>query len=507
MSTEQQQAGFNLKAEGKRVLRGSSGGRLDQKQNPVEKAKGEYDVIVIGSGLGGLTGANVMATQGYRVCLLEQHYNYGGMATWFRRPGGHVFDISLHGFPVGMKKSMRRYWSQEIADSIVPLDSIKFDNPQFRFETTFTREDYTDKLVNVFKLPREQVESFYDHLRRMEYYNNDGKTIRQMFDEYFPGRNDVHRVLMEPITYANGSTLDEPAITYGIVFSNFMSKGVFTFSGGTDTLIMKMRKILLANGVDSFSGAQVERVLVEDGRVAGVRVNGRDIKAKTVLSNANIKATVLKLVGEDNLSKDFIQQAKDVRLSGSSCQVYIGIKQGEEIPFITDLLFCSNADHFTSEELCELRTKSRTFSFYYPKTRPHLKNAGFTIVSSNNARWADWQALSEEEYELEKNALIERTVSHLEKYIPDVREKIDHLEASTPRTFNFYTQQMQGASFGTKFEGLDVSMNLSEQVPGLYHAGSVGIIMSGWLGTVNYGVITANKMAEYLHEVGSRPRS
>lgn len=492
--------GFNLKEDNKRVLMGSSGGRVERKANSVDKAKAEYDVIVIGSGLGGLTGANVMATQGYSVCLLEQHYNYGGLATWFRRKGGHIFDISLHGFPVGMKKSMRRYWSQEIADSIVPLDSVKFDNPQFSFETSFTREDYTNKLVDVFGLPREQVEAFYEHLRKMEYYNNDGQTIREMLNQFFPGRNDVHRVLMEPITYANGSTLDEPAITYGIVFSNFMSKGVYTFSGGTDTLIMKMRKILQKNGVDCFSGAEVEKVIIEDGRTAGVVANGKTIKAKTVLSNANIKNTVLNMVGEENLKPDFVQQTKDIRVSGSSCQVYIGIKQGETIPFITDLLFCSEAESFTSEELSDLHTKSRTFSFYYPKTRPHLKDAGYTIVSSNNARWEDWAELSEEDYIKQKDELIERTVKHLEKYIPDIRGKIDHLEASTPRSFEFYTQQANGASFGTKFEGLDVSMNLSKQVPGLFHAGSVGIIMSGWLGAVNYGVITANKMAEYLHE-------
>jgi all-trans-retinol 13,14-reductase len=503
MTTQQQTSGFNLKSEGKRVLRGSSGGRLDQKVNPVEKAQGEYDVVVIGGGLAGLTGANVMATQGYRVCLLEQHYNYGGMATWFRRPGGHVFDISLHGFPVGMVKSMRRYWSKEIADSIVPLESIRFDNPQFSFETSFTRDDYTNKVVQAFNLDRAHVDGFYDHLRKMEYYNDDGTTTGEMLERFFPGRNDVHRAFMEPITYANGSTLHEPAITYGIVFSNFMSKGVFTFSGGTDQLIMKMRKILASNGVDMFSGAQVENILVEKGRVAGVRVNGREIRAKAVLSNANIKATVLKLAGEQNFKPEFAERARAIRLSGSSCQVYIGIRQGEEIPFVTDLLFCSEADHFTSEELCEMRTKSRTFSFYYPKTRPHLKNAGFTIVSSNNANWQDWQALNEQEYEEEKNALIERTVAHLEKYIPNVREKIDHVEASTPRTFNFYTQQVQGASFGTKFEGLEISMGLNEQLPGLFHAGSVGIIMSGWLGTVNYGVITANKMAEFLHEVRS----
>ena len=58
-----------------------------------------YDVIVIGSGLGGMTSANVLGRAGHRVLLLEQHYKLGGLATWFLCPAGHVFHISLHGFP------------------------------------------------------------------------------------------------------------------------------------------------------------------------------------------------------------------------------------------------------------------------------------------------------------------------------------------------------------------------------------------------------------------------
>ena len=79
-----------------------------------------------------------------------------------------------------------------------------------------------------------------------------------------------------------------------------------------------------------------------------------------------------------------------------------------------------------------------------------------------------------------------------------MRSKIDHAEAATPRSFAFYTQHAQGASFGTKFEGLQVSFDLPSEVPGLYHAGSVGIIMSGWLGAANYGVIVANKVDAFL---------
>jgi hypothetical protein len=55
-----------------------------------------------------------------------------------------------------------------------------------------------------------------------------------------------------------------------------------------------------------------------------------------------------------------------------------------------------------------------------------------------------------------------------------------------------------GASFGTKFEGLGVSRSLPQQIQGLYHAGSVGIIMSGWLGAINYGVIVSNDVDNFL---------
>ena len=58
-----------------------------------------------------------------------------------------------------------------------------------------------------------------------------------------------------------------------------------------------------------------------------------------------------------------------------------------------------------------------------------------------------------------------------------------------------------GTSFGTKFEGLKVSMELPQQINGLFHAGSVGIIMSGWLGTANYAVIVSNQADKYLQAV------
>ncbi|HVU38751.1 MAG TPA: FAD-dependent oxidoreductase [Opitutales bacterium] len=471
-------------------------------------ARDAYDVVVIGSGLGGLTGANYLAKLGHSVLVLEHHYQFGGLATWFTRKRGHIFDISLHGFPVGMIKSCRKYWTPEIAERIVQLKDVRFVNPQFNLQTTFDRDDFTRLLTDYFQVAPAQVAAFFDHLRRMNYYDNDRRTTGELFNEFFPGRTDVHRLLLEPIAYANGSTLDDPAITYGIVFSNFMSKGVYIFRGGTDLLIGLMAAELRKNGADLRHRCLVERVLTESGpdgrsRVRGVVINGREIRCRAVLSNANIKNTLFDLVGRDHLPPAYCAEADAVRINSSSCQVYMGIRAGETIPHIGDLVFTSDAPQFTSTELTAFHTTSRTYSVYYPDTRPQNAEHRYAVVASINSRWQDWASLDEADYAKHKARIAEESVAGLERFIPGVREKIDWLEAATPRTVQRYVRHWAGTSFGTKFEGLKVSMDLPRQIPGLYHAGSVGIIMSGWLGTINYGVITASKMDSFLSGSGN----
>ena len=465
---------------------------------PLHQTKDAYDVIVIGSGLGGLTTANRLARSGHSVLLLEHHHRLGGLATWFTRKT-HIFDVSLHGFPYGMVKTCKKYWNREIMNSIVQLKDIVFDNPQFSLRTTFDKQDFIAILVEKFGIDIRQVERFFDRIATMNFYDDQTMTTRELFEEFFPGRSDVHRLLMEPITYANGSTLDDPAITYGIVFSNFMNRGVFTFEGGTDRLIKLMAAELEKNGVAICTRARVDRIVSRNKKTLGVEVNKTFKKAGAVVSNSGITSTIFDLSDASQFSDEFLAKASKIRVNNSSCQVYIGIKDGETIEAIGDLIFTSLAPEFDSAELLDINTRSKTFSVYYPKTRPGHER--YTIVASMNSNYDDWAALDKNEYKAAKQQMIDRTLVDLQRYLPAVKTKIDWLEAATPLTFNRYTLHTKGSSFGTKFEGLDVSRTIFKEISGLFHVGSVGIIMSGWLGAINYGVIVANDVDSYLRSL------
>jgi phytoene dehydrogenase-like protein len=263
-------------------------------------------------------------------------------------------------------------------------------------------------------------------------------------------------------------------------------------------LIGAMEREMKNNGVDIRIRADVERIGVRGERVHSVVVNGKEIRAGTIVSNSNLWSTIFRLVGEEYFDRGFIDQARNVRLNNSSTQVYMALAPGDEIDRDTgDLLFCSTADKFRTELLLNRNITSRTFSFYYPDIRPDGKGR-YLIVSSTNANYDDWAGLDPVEYADAKRDLIATTLDSLDNYVPNCRQRIVHAEAATPKTFEHYTKHVYGASFGTKFEGLAVSRAIPNQIGGLFHAGSCGIIMSGWLGTINYGVIVANDVLNYL---------
>ena len=460
--------------------------------------RSEYDVIVVGSGLGGLTAAYRLAKAGFSVLLLEQHGKIGGLATYFRRPGGIIFDVSLHGFPGAMIKSCRRYLGEEIAEHIVRLPQIRLDNPQFSVTTTFDHEDVGRILIQQFGVSPRPVKDFLHSVLCRNFFDHTDQSVREFLEDFFPKQPEVHRFLLEPICYANGTSWDDPAITFAVVFGNFIREGVFIFRGGADLLLRLFREKLQAAGVDIRLKTHVDKILVEKGRTRGIVAKGRKIRAQAVVSNAHLLDTIFRLVEEGTFEEEFLARARTVRPNCSSTQVYIAFHPGFEPPRpkVGGLLFRSQDPSFSPERLLEFHSPNRTYTFYYSDFRPgHGRSY---VVASSNARYQDWASLGPEEYLFAKEELIRDTLEDLSTILPGVEKHVAWVEAATPLTIARYTGHPQGASFGTKYEGLAVSRALPKQVAGLFHAGSVGILMSGYLGTINYGVLVADEVENFL---------
>ncbi|MBF0533071.1 MAG: NAD(P)/FAD-dependent oxidoreductase [Candidatus Omnitrophica bacterium] len=460
------------------------------------ETKSSYDVIVVGGGLGGLTAANRLAKEGYSVLIAEQHSKVGGYATWFKRGRQHTFDVSMHGFPSHLKKSLEINWNAELAGSLTRLEKVVFDNPQFKIETSYDEKDYKRILKEQFNIPEEQSEGFFEALR--EHYAADSKieSFKVVFNKFFPGRNDVLRFILEPISYANGFDLDDPAHAFSLIFLRFMQDGVFSFKINTKKIIGLMVEELKKSSVDIMTKARVEKIVVADGQARGVLINGKSIAAQAVISNADLFKTVYDLTGRDNFDTAFLDQVEKTRPSSSNCQVYIGIKEEVSIPYVGDMIFTSEKYVFDVDELLKPGTTSMCLSFYYSGYREGSSDT--VIVATINALWQDWATLSKKAYDEEKEKLIRRVLQVLKKYIPDIESKIDYVEAATPKTFQRYAGHQRGATFGTKFEGLEVSRLLPQYIKGLFYIGSVGIIMSSWLGVINNGSISSYFIKKYL---------
>ena len=84
----------------------------------------------------------------------------------------------------------------------------------FSLTTSFNRKDFAKLLTTQIDVKQETVDKFFDTARGMNFSGDQAKTTGDLFEEFFPGREDIVRLLMEPITYANGSTLEDLSLIH-----------------------------------------------------------------------------------------------------------------------------------------------------------------------------------------------------------------------------------------------------------------------------------------------------
>ncbi len=326
-----------------------------------------YDVVVIGSGIGGLTSAALLAKRGMRVLVLEQSHRIGGCCSAYEKDGysfdvGAVFILAREIYERLFELLGLRLEDHLEMRLIDPVYDIFFDNGNrvmIHYDVDKTVEEL--KAVN----PRE-AERYRDFCRDMSAIWSGTKaaaqvpfkSVEEVSNPFSLARRVLNPIFLRNLAMtlrtASGSqqkTIDryfsDSNMKAVVGFENLYAglpanriNGLFTLlsyvchegyyypKGGMVAVPRALARILEGFGGELRTGTRAEKIIEKDGKACGVRsAEGEDIAARVVLSNASCIPTYLQLVGEERLSKAFVRALKGYRVSIPAPIVYFGLRE------------------------------------------------------------------------------------------------------------------------------------------------------------------------------------
>jgi len=150
------------------------------------------------------------------------------------------------------------------------------------------------------------------------------KTFRRKLDEYFRSE-DLKTLLSALMGYLGTSPEKAPASSALTACIGYYLYGGYFTKGGAQRFANTLKNIIENKGGKVLVSHRVEKILVENGRVTGVRARGKVFRSPIVVANANAKTTFLELVGEENLGREFVEYIGNLRMSPSAFMVFLGV--------------------------------------------------------------------------------------------------------------------------------------------------------------------------------------
>ncbi len=472
----------------------SSGAKLTPSYTHWEP-EGSYDSIVIGSGIGGLTAAVLLAREaGQRVLVLERHYVAGGYTHSFRRPG-FEWDVGVHymgemGDEGSQLPDIFDYLSEgELRWAAMGdvYDRVVF--PQLSFEYLTGRDRLEHALVEQF--PRQR-----DHIARYLQAVEDCVSSSQRFfaEKSLPGplawlsgwllrrgflrwaRHTTHEVLnqlgiegdLRSVLTGQWGTYNLPPgqSSFGIhaIVTRHYQNGGFYPVGGAARFAETMIPSIQRTGGEVIVRAAVKRILVEDGRAVGVAMeDGREIRAPRVISNAGVHNTYLRLLPDSPRLTSLRERVNKLSPSMPFLNLYVGLgatDQQLDLPKSNIWVYPgpdhdSNLARFLADPQAPLPLvyisfpsgKEPTFAERFPN------HATIQVLCPASYEWfRPWEHLPwkqrGEEYERLKSQFADRLRETLEQHVPLVQSHIQHAELSTPLTNRHFAGYAAGEPYG-----------------------------------------------------------
>lgn len=495
----------------------------------------KYDVVIIGSGLGGLVSANILAKEGYSVCVLEKNQQFGGNLQTFVRDKT-IFDTGVHyigGLSEG--QNLYRYFKYlDILDDITlhkldedGFDVITFDGDPKEYRQAQGYENFINTLSKEFP---EEERAIRTYCKKMKDTCNSFPLYRLKLGKPYYENTDLFQLkakdYIDSITenkklraVLGGSNLlyagdgeRTPFYMHALSVNSYIESSYRCINGGsqiTKALLSRFRE----NGGKALKRHEVINFETEDGLVTAVHTaNGKTVKGDIFISNVDPKIT-LDLVGSDYFRKSYVSRIENIESTIAAFSLYLVLKPNcfkylnYNYYHFKDHRSIWDAHNYTQESWPENYMISMGLKKDNEQWAENLTVMTYMrfeemqpwIESFNTAAQKSERSPTYEEFKEYKSEIM---IKELEKKFPNLRDCIKAVYASTPLSYRDYIGSNKGSMYGFAKDAdnpLKSFISPRTKIKNLYFTGQ-SLNMHGILGVTISGVVTCSEIlgSEYL---------
>ncbi len=483
----------------------------------------DHDTVVIGSGLSGLICANILAKEGEKVCVLEQHSKPGGCLQTFKRDG-KIFDTGIHyvgGLADGQNlNSYFKYLNMMDRLNLRRLDTDAFDKICFygdknEYPLAEGYDNFVEHLSRHFPSEKENLHNYISYLKKtvnsFPLYNLSVKKT-EFPEEFFYQENAsevirgiIKNPLLRNIVAGNnllyaGVESKTPIHIHSLINDNFIKSSWRLVDGGSqmsDILVDNLEKY----GCSVKTGAKVIKFAAEKREMKHVELeSGEKINAKRFISTIH-PANMLEMLDGDTLSPYYKEKIFSLEDTIGVFGLYLTLKKGS-FKYINSNYYCYHTDNVWTAGQEQRDGEFNSYMFLTPATSENEEYAESAIALAymrygEVSQWRETRCMKRgEEYEEFKRLKAEIFIDQISKRFPDLKGAVDKVYTSTPLTFRDYVSARNGALYGILrncHEPNNSFISPRTRIKNLYLSGQ-NIILHGVLGVTISAVLTCGSI-------------
>ena len=478
----------------------------------------DFDAVIIGAGLGGLSAAAKLARSGLKVVLLERHSVPGGYASSFVR-GRFEFDVSLHQLSgVGGPETPGPLYRLLEEQGVLPkVEFVKIADcyravfPDVDVTVPIGRDNFERALIEAFPSEAESIKrfselvfGFFMEAMAADVMRN-GLTritpekhpllcrhvLSTMAEAVFPIVTDekLRCVISQLANYVGQPPSRVAFMTYAMALTTYVLLGPVHIRGTSQALSQAFVEVIEENGGQVWLSNGADRIETKDGRVCGVVAqDGTRLAAPRVVSNANPFETLVNLVGADYVPDWYLKRLSVWTPGVSTFNVWLGLdKPADHFGFDVHETFVG-FDYDLDRMYEEASVKALNLNppgaavTAYNLADPEFSPPGTTnVVITMGAYGGPWSRLSPAEHLTVKSLQADKGIEIAEMVAPGIRKHIEVMETASPMTNRRYTLNPGGSFTGfteNRHPGGAMQIPCRTPIEGLY-LGSAWVNMGG----------------------------